>query len=127
MDDVHDLSTARHFRYGGKFSAVIWSAGGVPRITKLWTLLDYTVTAPQCSSVRERNEHGSAGYVNCSTILNLLLRVQLTMSIYELFKIQIFHMLQLPGDAWISPQQHLGLRSRGKNFLALKTEEKKNF
>ena len=36
MDDVH-LSTARHFRYelrlGGKFSAAIWSAGGVPRIT----------------------------------------------------------------------------------------------
>ena len=37
MDDVH-LSTARHFQYelrllGGKFSAAIWSAGGVPRIT----------------------------------------------------------------------------------------------
>ena len=40
MDDVH-LSTARHFCYklrpvpahGGKFSAAIWSAGGVPRIT----------------------------------------------------------------------------------------------
>ena len=36
MDDVH-LSKARHFRYelrlGGKFSAAIWSAGGVPRIT----------------------------------------------------------------------------------------------
>ena len=38
MDDVH-LSTARHFRYelrlGGKFSAGIWSAGGVPRITTM--------------------------------------------------------------------------------------------
>ena len=38
MDDVH-LSTARHFRYelrlGGKFSSAIWSAGGVPRITKI--------------------------------------------------------------------------------------------
>ena len=39
MDDVH-LSTACHFRYelrlrlGGKFSATIWSAGGVPRITR---------------------------------------------------------------------------------------------
>ena len=36
MDDFHFL-TARHFRYelrlGGKFSAAIWSAGGVPRIT----------------------------------------------------------------------------------------------
>ena len=33
MDDVH-LSTARLFRYelrlGGKFSAALWSAGGVP-------------------------------------------------------------------------------------------------
>ena len=37
MDDVH-LLTARHFRYelrpGGKFSAAIWCAGGVLRITR---------------------------------------------------------------------------------------------
>ena len=42
MDDVH-LSTARHFRYelrlGGKFSAAIWSAGGVPRITNITYIL----------------------------------------------------------------------------------------
>ena len=39
MDDVHLSTAARHFRYelrlGGKFSAAIWSAGGVLRITRL--------------------------------------------------------------------------------------------
>ena len=39
MDDVR-IPTARHSRYelrppGGEFSAAIWSAGGVPRITRL--------------------------------------------------------------------------------------------
>ena len=54
MDDV-DLSTARHFRYelrlGGKFSAAIWSAGGVPRITSCKGRKEAEIKHAQCGGL----------------------------------------------------------------------------
>ena len=66
MNDVH-LSTARHFRYelplGGKFSAAIWSAGGVPRIITAHNFVPRSAERPRkCNPVRDATGLSNAEY-----------------------------------------------------------------